>query len=124
MSFVRRGGNSLPAPIACLVGIAFAATGAAAPVAYRESVGGDLEAFGGRPAFVLDLGLNTIGGTLGYDAGATPDYDNFVFTVPAGTALTAASLLLTDAAGNGGDFSYADFFLHTGSTVRGGVFVR
>ena len=85
----------------------------AAPVAYDESVSGDLPATGTLPTFTLDLGDNTISGSMSTGDGA----DSFKFVVPAGTVVDGGFIMTTLASGWVVDADWA-FFNSSGATVQ------
>jgi hypothetical protein len=70
----------------------------AAPVAYTESGGGDLPQLDPLPVFTLDVGVNTISGTITAAPMGGSDFDYFAFVVPAGNVLTSATLTMIDTA--------------------------
>jgi hypothetical protein len=64
----------------------------ASPIAYDEGASGDLAASPvGAPIFTLDLGTNTVTGTMHFNSGAIVewDFDSFGFDVPVGLELLA-----------------------------------
>jgi hypothetical protein len=74
---------------------------AAVPVAYHESIGGDLPDFGSPvPTFAFDIGVNSIAGRFATSSTAPGDFDSFAFTIPALTELVAANVSLADIEGN------------------------
>ena len=125
MSLTTRLLSSLVAGIAAAV---FATTSSAAPLAYQESVSGDLPGIGALPILTLDIGTNTVSGKFGrtVDAGIIKDdSDSFAFTIPAGAVLTG-SFTWGNSAGNvdGGVVTFANWLLFSGSaTAYGGTFL-
>jgi len=83
------------------VGLLVAAPAVAAPIAYQESVDGDLPSPLITPLKVLalDFGVNTVSGRLGYPGGAL-DFDSFAFTLPDESALLSGRVELVDVVGN------------------------
>jgi hypothetical protein len=74
---------------------------AAVPVAYDESIDGDLPVIGAPlPTFAFDLGTNSVSGTFGEAANGANDYDSFAFVIPPGAQLVAGQLALNDAVGD------------------------
>lgn len=74
----------------CILGCMVSSAGAT-PLAYSEGILGDLAAsLPAASVFALDVGLNTVSGTLHFD-NQTVDFDSFAFSVPAGTQLTQLS---------------------------------
>jgi hypothetical protein len=75
----------------------------AAPIMFQEAVSGDLPAEGLLPTFTLDLGVNTVSGTVAYTMfgpgvpRTVVDFDGFAFIVPAGTQVTNVSVVMTDS---------------------------
>jgi PEP-CTERM motif-containing protein len=66
----------------------------ATPVTYDEAVSGDLGDAFPATLFVLDLGINTVAGTIAVQPFIAPspaDFDNFAISVPAGMHLTDLS---------------------------------
>jgi hypothetical protein len=78
--------------LAATLVLSLSATARATPLAYSEGVSGDLA--GALPApsvFALDVGLNTVSGTIHFfniDHVFDSDSDVFAFSVPLGTQLT------------------------------------
>ena len=72
------------------LGAASLSSALAAPLAYDEAVGGDIN----NASFMLDVGTNVIAGTSGVLDGDT-DEDFFNFVVPVGTQLVGVSLSAT-----------------------------
>ena len=75
----------------------FTRSASAAPIAYQESVSGDLPATGAPlPTFTFDIGSNTISGNT--SAAGFPlvsEIDSFAFIVPAGMEVTSATVSAT-----------------------------
>jgi hypothetical protein len=70
----------------------------AAPFVYSESVSGDLAAdLPVATVFALDVGDNTVSGTLGFGL-----FDSFAFSVPVGTQLTQITFSFVLAPGSVG----------------------
>ena len=94
-----------PTLASCAVLWALAAAGPgveAAPVAYRESVSGDLGHTDPLVVFTFDVGVNTIDGETRANDGTNPtlplnDPDAFAFVVPEGLAVTGGLVTLVDA---------------------------
>ena len=65
----------------------------AVPLAYNESVNGDLPENSGFPVLQLDLGINTVSGTsfVNFPNGGpnSADFDSFEFLLPANTQLVS-----------------------------------
>lgn len=114
MSLTTRLLSSLVAGIAAAV---FATTSSAAPLAYQESVSGDLPGIGVLPILTLDIGSNTVSGTTGFPVEPPLDFDSFAFMIPVGSVLVSASVQLMDVAGNTGDFVIASWRLYSGSST-------
>lgn len=108
------------ATLAAALGAAmFVAAASAAPVNYQESVSGDLLNSGVLTTFTLDIGINTVSGTFGFEPG---DTDGFAFIVPVGTVLAAGSVTLVDSVG---DITDSRWRLFSGSSTSGaGTFVE
>lgn len=71
---------------------AFAALGTAgpahgAPLAYQESVSGDLPTFAAGPPLALDIGANTVNGRVTFGIGG--DFDSFKLSLSTGMTLTS-----------------------------------
>ena len=65
----------------------------AIPLSYNEATDGDID---GTPTFNLDVGVNTVTGTLGITASPrTFETDPFNFLVPSNAILSAASMTFT-----------------------------
>jgi hypothetical protein len=66
---------------------------AATPLNYNEAVSGDLPEDPPYPVLPLGVGVNTVTGTSDFDAPSpssiSADFDDFEFTVPAGTQLVS-----------------------------------
>jgi len=76
--------------IFCILGCVVSSAGAT-PLAYSEGILGDLaSSLPAASVFPLDVGLNTVSGTLHW-INQTSDFDSFAFSVPAGTQLTQLS---------------------------------
>ncbi len=101
------------------VGVSMSAVDAyAAPISYFEQVSGDLPGNGSADTFTLDIGLNTVNGTM--SSSPTSDFDTFRFIVPEGLEVLSGKLLLTDATG---DITSSGWSLTTGPTFNN-VFVE
>ena len=126
--------------VCCLLGC-FASPAGAAPFTYSE--GADLSGFPPPfTVFALDVGLNTVSGTIEQDflGQGISDFDAFAFSVPAGTQLTqfsfsfltqllsgttgaATSFLLVDGNASGSPIlgqGNVDFFSTSPVTLFGG----
>jgi hypothetical protein len=97
---------------------------AAAPVSYSESIDGDLSDFSSPlQTFNLDVGINSISGTLGTNADGTLDFDSFAFIVPAGMEMYFGRVQMADA--DIGDILSASWRLQVGSVdYNGGSFIE
>lgn len=97
---------------------AIVATASAAPVSYDESSGGDFPVHSVLPIFSLEIGTNTIGGTIGRQIPFFDDFDSFAFTIPAGLRLKSGVVELTDREN---DLVLVDWELYEGATTPVGV---
>jgi hypothetical protein len=89
----------------------------AAPIAYDESVSGDLPD-AGTPLlnnFTLDLGTNTVTGTTSNTP--TNEFDSFAFIVPAGMQVDVATVTRGDVSGH---VQFVKWSLNQGSDNSGG----
>ncbi len=94
----------------CFCGVFGTASAHADPFTFFESVSGDLPT---PTIFTFDVGVNTIGGSLGFGVSQTADFDSFAFAIPQGTALTSVSYwfrtnLSPDVAQAGSEFALLD----------------
>jgi hypothetical protein len=68
----------------------------AAPITYDEAISGDLGAVSPHTEFLFDAGLNTISGDIHHFIElSSADFDEFLFTLPAGTQLVAITYAWT-----------------------------
>ncbi len=109
---------------ALICSICLSAAAHAAPVAYSESVSGDLSAptgGGTLTTFAFDVGVNTVSGAIGFHQIA--DFDSFAFTIATGSQLVAANVTLSDTSQV--DFVYSVWELFEGSlNAFSGTFVE
>ena len=114
---LRPAALSLPRTLVCAVLLPFlaavASAGYCAPVNYVEGMEDELPPTSPLWTFDLDLGTNTISGTIGMDAQSI-DFDPFAFVIPAGLRLASGTLTLADIPGMG-DFVRAGWQLRTGT---------
>ena len=94
---------------AALASFSFAPAASAAPIAYSESVSGDLKSNYPRTEFTLDVGANTFTGNAGVS-----DSDALLATIPAGMQLSSASV--TQSPSNTAA-TRLDWQLHLGDTL-------
>src|SRR6266540_3135171 len=82
---------SLPATFVVMMLVTgFVRSAAATPLSYSEAVSGDLiEVLTAPTVFTLDVGVNTVSGTFGFNPEA--DFDSFAFSVPVGMVVTNIS---------------------------------
>jgi MYXO-CTERM domain-containing protein len=96
----------------------------AAPLMYHESIDGDLTGTTGEslPVLPLDVGTNTISGTLGtfgtIGSQDQTDFDSFAFSVPAGNRLVTVAIAFTDSFGNTANFGDAEYEVYLGALLR------
>jgi hypothetical protein len=90
----------------------------ASTIHYDEAVSGDLDWLANPlTTFALDIGVNTVTGTISVVAPGEVDFDSFAFTVPVGANLVSASVALFDQTGNS---LTAAWSLYQGSAISGG----
>jgi hypothetical protein len=93
----------------------------ATPVNFDEASGGDLPVHDVLPIFALEIGTNTVGGTIGRQIPFFDDFDSFAFTIPAGARLKSGIVELKDAAN---DLDLVDWELYDGAITPVGVLRR
>jgi hypothetical protein len=103
-------------PLVVLFGMT--TTAQATPVAYKESVSGDLGALPPFTQFTLDVGANTVSGTShDFATNGDIDSDSFAFAVPAGMQLVdiSYSFVMTPLAGTTESTALTAFILENGN---------
>ena len=80
-----------------LILLALVAVSDATPIAYDESVSGDLPGFDSPlRTFTLDIGVNTVKGNRSISEVAESFGDSFAFIVPSGLSVTGGSIATND----------------------------
>lgn len=93
----------------------------AATINYDEATDGDIGPLGLSPYFMLDVGINSISGTVTWASSYSSthsDWDDVVITIPNGTRLDSITYTINQTPGDTGIFNQTSYRLESGDFLN------